>query len=87
VLVFDLLHLLAPEDEQVALSLGYALIQCDRVDDALRLLDSLRLPFREPATLALLQGKALSRLGRGIEAARAMRRFARLRQQEQPGDL
>lgn len=86
VLVFDVLHLFMPDDEQVALSLGYALIQCGRVSDALRLIDSLRLPHREPATLALLRGKALSSLGRGIEATKAMRRFARLRQQEQHRD-
>lgn len=86
VLVFDVLHLLAPDDEQVALSLAYALIQSGRASDALALIDALPRPARDPATLTLLRGKSLAKLGRGIEAARAMRSFSRLRHPAPQGD-
>lgn len=84
--VFDVLHLLVPGDEQVTLSLVYALIQSGRASDALALVDSLPRPARDPAAVSLLRGKALAKLGRGIEAARAMRAFSRLRHRVQHGD-
>lgn len=81
ILVYDVLHLLAPGDEQVALALGYALIQCGRPSDALDLMESLSLTFQDRAVLNLLRGQALAKVGRGIEAARAMRAFSKFRSQ------
>ncbi len=86
-LAFDVLHLLAPDDEQVVLSLSYAWIRSGRSFDALQLIDSVSSPIQDPATLALLRGKALSKLGRGIEAARAMRTFTRLLQREKTREI
>lgn len=81
ILVYDVLHLLTPDDEQVVLSLSYALIQSGRPSDALDLMESLPRPFQDRASFNLLRGKALSMVGRGIEAARAMRAFSKYREQ------
>ena len=69
-------------DQKIYLSLAYALLQCDRAQEALAVLEDKRSGKSHEPLVHLFRGRALTLLGRLPEASQAMRRFIHFRQIE-----
>lgn len=77
------LCLLAPHDQRAQRALVRAAIMAGQTEEALRTIDHLRDEADPSPVLWLLEGQALSALGRRTEALAVLERFALQRHQQQ----
>jgi hypothetical protein len=80
--IFDALCGLIDDDQQLVLSHACALLRSGHPENALSVLERIFPEPTDPALAWLLRGQSLFRLGRPLEAARAMRMFIRHRQDD-----
>ncbi len=78
-MIFDALSALIDDDQQLKLSFACALIRSGDPSGALSVLENVFPEPADPAVAWLLRGQALSKIGKPLEAARAMRMFIRHR--------
>ena len=82
--IYDVLHVMSPNDLKISHALIYVYLKMGRVDNALNELEKLTNQANSDAVTWLLRGQTLSQLGRTAEAAKAMRMYIRLRNTKAP---